>query len=280
MIPQTNLADDGLTTPEVGAWSEDKYKLVSLYANLFATGMKSKWDERVYIDLYAGAGRARIKGKGRIVLGSPLIALTVNDPFDRHIFCEFDPEKLRVLRKRAVTIAPAAKIEYVSGDCNAAIDEIVARMPSYSKTHRVLSLCFVDPYDIGIKFTTIEKLSKHYVDFLVLLALYMDANRNYSNYQNPRSSKVDDFLGDTQWRVRWTEAQKTGVAFPKFLAREYASRMAALGYLENPIYRMKEVRSDEKNLPLYHLALFSRHERGYEFWDQVLKYSTDQTKLF
>ena len=39
---------------------------------------------------------------------------------------------------------------------------------------------------------------------------------------------------------------------------------------------MKLVRSDEKNLPLYYLALFSRHKRAYEFWEQVLKYGTDQ----
>ncbi|MCI0350857.1 MAG: three-Cys-motif partner protein TcmP [Acidobacteriales bacterium] len=279
MLP-ANLENDGLTTPEVGAWSEDKYKLVNLYANLFATGMKSKWDERVYIDLFAGAGRARIKGRNKIVLGSPLIALTVNDPFDRYILCESDSEKLNALKKRAQAIAPQARVEYVLGDCNARVDEIIAKMPAFSKAHRVLSLCFVDPYDIGIKFATTKRLSTHFVDFLMLLALHMDGNRNYSNYQNPRSSKVDDFLGDVHWRVRWAEAHKTGMPFPKFLAQEYAARMATLGYLQNPMYRMKEVRSDEKNLPLYHLALFSRHERGYDFWDEVLKYSTDQTKLF
>ncbi len=42
---------------------------------------------------------------------------------------------------------------------------------------------------------------------------------------------------------------------------------------------MKQVRSDVKNLPLYHLALFSRHELAYEYWDEVLKYSTPQLRL-
>jgi hypothetical protein len=70
------------------------------------------------------------------------------------------------------------------------------------------------------------------------------------------------------------------IPFPKFLAQEYEKRMQSLGYLETPLYKMKEVRSDEKNLPLYHLALFSRHQRAYEFWDEVLKYSTDQQALF
>jgi len=68
------------------------------------------------------------------------------------------------------------------------------------------------------------------------------------------------------------------VSFPRFAADEFAKRMCDLGYLPTP--RMKEVRSLEKNLPLYHLAFFSRHQRAYEFWGQVLKYSTDQTEMF
>jgi len=43
---------------------------------------------------------------------------------------------------------------------------------------------------------------------------------------------------------------------------------------------MKQVRSDEKNLPLYYVALFSRHNLAYQYWQDVLKYSTDQTSMF
>lgn len=113
----------------------------------------------------------------------------------------------------------------------------------------------------------------------MLLALYMDANRNYVHYIRPGSSKVDGFLGSTTWRDRWAAAQNN-VPFPRFLAEEFAKSMETLGYLPRPTYTMKVVRSDEKNLPLYHLALFSRNERAYKFWDEVLKYSTDQTSLF
>jgi hypothetical protein len=58
MQKDLHVEDDGLECPPVGAWAEEKYRLVSLYDELFATGMKDKWDERVYIDLYAGAGFA------------------------------------------------------------------------------------------------------------------------------------------------------------------------------------------------------------------------------
>lgn len=49
---------DGLACPDVGSWAEIKYRLLALYDELFSTGMKNKWNQRVYVDLYAGAGTA------------------------------------------------------------------------------------------------------------------------------------------------------------------------------------------------------------------------------
>ena len=46
------------------------------------------------------------------------------------------------------------------------------------------------------------------------------------------------------------------------------------------LHQMKLVRSDDKNLPLYYLALFSRHDTAYKFWKDVLKYSTDQSSFW
>ncbi len=88
------LDDDGLWCPEVGSWAETKYRLLALYDELFSTGMKYKWNERVYIDLYAGAGCGRIKGTKKVLKGSPLLALTVAHPFDKYIFCEESDELL------------------------------------------------------------------------------------------------------------------------------------------------------------------------------------------
>jgi hypothetical protein len=42
---------------------------------------------------------------------------------------------------------------------------------------------------------------------------------------------------------------------------------------------MKAIRSDVRNLPLYQLALFSRKELAYEYWDDVLKYSNSQVVM-
>jgi len=275
------IPEDGRVYPEVGGWSEDKHRLVSLYSTLFSSGMKDKWDKRVYVELYAGAGYSRIRQTPKIIVGSPLLALKVKDPFDKYIFCEENSENLEALKFRVGQVAREKDVAYVLGDCNQCTTELLAGIPRGSKDETVLSLCFADPFDIGLRFETIRALAANrYVDFLILLALGMDANRNYDQYIKEDADKVDKFLGSDSWRERWATAQWDAVKFTRFLADEFTKSMAALGYIPPPFYTMKEVRSYEKNLPLYRIALFSRHERAYKLWDQVLKYSTDQTQLW
>ncbi len=267
--------DDGLPYSEVGVWAEDKYKLVGLYDRLFSTGMKNKWATRVYIDLYSGPGFVRVRGNGRMMTGSPLLALSVPDPFDKYIFCDSNPEFLEALRSRVSRYSPTADATFICGDCNEKVDEICASIP-VPQGRGALTFCFVDPFDISVKFSTIKSLSVHHIDFLILLALHVDANRNVEHYLNSANTKVDEFLNLPDWRARWKIAEGRRDKLPRFLAEEYSGQMEKLEYLPQAWDRMKQVRSNEKNLPLYHLALFSRHPLAYKYWDEVLKYSSDQ----
>lgn len=174
--------NDDLPCPEVRRWAEEKYRLVAYYCELFSKGMKSRWDQRIYVDLYSGAGVSKIRGTQTFLKGSPLIALSVTTPFDRYIFCEQDEKLLKALRGRAARIAPHADAKYVPGNCDERVDEVCSHIPRGSPANTVLSLCVVDPFDFGLKFSTLRRLSQFYIDFLVLLAIGMDANRNYEHY--------------------------------------------------------------------------------------------------
>lgn len=272
--------DDGHMTPEVGGWAETKYRLLALYNELFSTGMKNKWDQRVYIDLYAGAGYSRIQGTSRFLKGSPIIALTVTDRFDKYIFCEESEDLLNALKARVQQIAPRANVAYIAGSCDSQIEKIYKEIPKASSRNTVLSLCLVDPFDFGLKFETLSRLSAVFTDFVVLLAIGMDANRNYEHYVDGNSTKIDEALGNIKWRERWKEVGLRRSEFRLFLADEFCASMESLGYLKKPRNRMKLVRSLDKNLPLYYLALFSKNEIAFKFWDDVLKYSTDQTTFW
>jgi three-Cys-motif partner protein len=266
---------DGLPTTPIGNWALDKYKLASLYSRLFSTGMKNMWSTRVYSDLYAGSGFSQIRGAEQIYYGSPLLALGVEDPFNTYIFCERDGDSLNALRQRTKRLFPNADVHFVAGDCNQKINEVMERIP---KGDSVLSFCFADPFDLSIKFSTVRRMASRRTDFLLILALNMDGSRAAVYYARPSNQKIDEFLGLPDWRAKWSLAEATKLPFPRFLADLFSKQMEGIGYLPVPFYQMKQIRTDF-NQPLYHLALFSKHRRAYDFWGEVLKYATDQGEL-
>jgi three-Cys-motif partner protein len=268
--------DDGLFCPEVGRWSMDKYRILMQYNNMFATGMKNKWDRRIYIDLFSSAGIARIKDSpDDYVLTSSLIALNIPDPYDEYLFCDIDSQCLEALEQRVNKYFPGTKANYFLGDCNEKVDEIVFKLPKYSTSNTVLTFCVIDPYNIGIKFNTIEKLSKYKMDFLILLS-WMDASRNEYIYVKSENERIDQFLGDKDWRLKHKNSKITSVSFRKFLAEEFVTRMMKLGYPDDAIKTMKEIRYEPKNMSLYHLAFFSKAEKGYEFWNKAKNNAPNQ----
>ncbi|MGB9181331.1 MAG: three-Cys-motif partner protein TcmP, partial [Pyrinomonadaceae bacterium] len=222
------LDDDGLITPEIGAWGEEKYRLVGTYAKMFATSMKGKWDCRVYIDLFAGAGRARIKNTKRIIPASPMIALDIGDKFDKYIFCDQDPLKIKVLQQRVLKDYPKVDSQFILGDTNKSVERILQEIPQPRKGFKVLCFCFADPYNLeNLKFETIRKLSVRFMDFLVLIPSGMDANRNISYYIKPANKVVDSFLGKPNWRDEWKPAEAEGENFGHYLTRQFGREMEA-----------------------------------------------------
>jgi three-Cys-motif partner protein len=177
-------------------------------------------------------------------------------------------------------MAPSADVAFIEGSCDDRIDEIRKAIPAHSRLGTVLSLCLVDPFDFGLKFSTIRRFSDLLMDFLVLLAAQMDANRNYENYIVRTNTKIDEALGSGQWREKWEEAKLPRERFPVFLAEEFAKSMTTLGYLPTKAHDMKRIKTYENNMALYYLALFSKNKTAYKFWNEGMKYATDQRKLW
>jgi three-Cys-motif partner protein len=243
--------------------------------------MKGKWQCRVYIDLFAGAGRAKTRGRGKVIDGSPLIALGIKDPFDRYIFVEEDPANIEALSKRVEELYSDLDTHLIPGDANVSVDKILSLIPQHSPTFKVLGFCFVDPYKIdNLKFETLRLLSTKLMDFLVLIPTNMDAHRNVSYYMRPGSKKVEGFTGRPDWRNEWLLAEAKGEKFSLFFIKQFCTSMAEIGYKYSTAEDSVEIRWEERNLPLYRLAFFSKHPLGHKFWGEVKKYSDPQLDLF
>jgi three-Cys-motif partner protein len=140
-------------------------------------------DQLIYIDLFSAAGKGKVKEDGRVLLGSPLIALEVGG-FDRYILCEESRKRMKALRARVAASYSDRDVVFVSGDANSKVDEIIGHVPMPRKGRTVLSLCLVDPFGLkDLQFATIREMSsRRYMDFLVLVPSGYDANRNKWSY--------------------------------------------------------------------------------------------------
>lgn len=275
--PLIETQADNFAIPEVGSWSTDKWSLMGAYCNIFTSGMRNKWDQLVYIDLYSGAGFAKIKGTDRIYYSSSLIALSVPTKFDKYILCEKDPELMKALQSRVQRLFPTSDVSFVLGDANEKVEMIKSLMPFYRKGNTRLPFCFVDPYSLDLNFHTIQSLGTDLMDFLILLALHMDANRNLIHYLDENSNKIENFTGDPNWRDEFSENGSTGKDFIRYLADKYDKNMMNLGYVKPANKHF--VKSSNKNLPLYYLAFYTKHNRGNDFYKKVKKTATGQTEL-
>jgi len=279
MEPFNSVFDDGLTTPEIGFWGVEKYRLISCYASMFAKSMSGRWDCIIYLDLFSGSGRARIKENGKIINSSSLLVLGQENKFSKYIFNDENADNCTALKQRIEKEYPDYDVNIFCEDANIGIDKIVAAIPAAKDGFKVLSFCLIDIFKMGnLKFSTLSKLSKRYMDFLVLIPSDMDANRNEKKYLNPLNRTIDEFLGDENWRNKWASSGNDPRSFGQFIVDEFGNSMGKLGFNIPHLERTVGIKNS-KNRVIYRLALYSKSKLAEKFWNECVKYTNPQIRL-
>jgi three-Cys-motif partner protein len=276
---ENTLDGDGLIAPVVGSWSAEKYGLITYYANIFSRAMKNSIQHLTYVDLYAGSGRANIKERSEFVDTSALLALKTTPPFSSYIFCDINPEKISALKTRADRLFPQAKKTFVQGDARTSASEILRAIPQHKAGFKVLSFCVIDPFNTSsFNFEILEQLGQKRMDFMILIPSGMDIGRNMGYYAEEGNVGLEKFLGDPEWRGKWEEFQKMNRKNADFVVDQFCEKMVRLGYQDSRMFLKPIYMTGTKRL-LYHLAYFSKHPLGLDFWKKALKGTTHQTSL-
>lgn len=272
------IAADGHPMDTCGPWAEEKFRLVSCYANIFTASMKGKWDQLTYLDLFAASGLARIKKTERVVENCAMAALKAKVPFDRYIFCDADERKLTALKARAADLGKVNTCTFIEGDTNQNVRDILAALPEIKPGTSSLTFCLVDPYKFrDLKFETIRQLATRYVDFLVFIPSYMEAHR-FKDFD--LSDRLNGFFGNDQWPQRWESEKSKGDKFGNFVVKEFGHVMQhELKYIFHDQDQSVAIRLDHNNRPLYHLAFFSRKALGVQFFKECKKLLKEQLAL-
>ncbi len=251
-------ASDGLPARSTGLWVHDKNFYVDRYLSIFTRGVGKKWKGKLaYVDLFSGYGRNVIRQNQEEVDGSPLLAL--KNEFAKYVFVDL-PEVLTVLDQRLRQHAKRARMELVAGDCNKVIDKVLAALPA---NH--LTLAFIDPPGVQIRFDTISRLVRNRkVDLLMTIQFGMAIRMNLPQYARAEQAALTDFLGTDKWREDYREGGSISQIGRRILER-YMQQLRGLGY-KTVRDREIEVYSDQRNLFLYVIVLASRHPLGADYW--------------
>jgi three-Cys-motif partner protein len=261
------LASDGLLAWRTGRWAREKVGYLSRYIQIFNTGMRKKWRERVYIDLFSSAGR--LLAGGEEVEGSALIALRSPIPFTRCFFNDLEPQAVEALTKRAAQIGGPSAV-FFSEDCNSVIPRIRALLPSPS-----LDLAFIDPSNWQITLESIAALTGNRRMDLVITFHVGGMKRAVAS--EPQS--LDAFFGTTHWRQAYQQSLSAGRREgSRILLDCYEEQLRKLGYT----WVVDDVRiTNSRHVGLYHLVFASKSARGEDFWKKITARSpAGQERLF
>ena len=238
------------------------------------------WPQRAYIGLYSGAGRAKVEGTGKLVETSAMAVLRQEVPFTKYIFVDADERCITALERRIAALGAEHDVTLIHDDVNRAGPQILNAMPTYTTERGLLSLCFIDPFRADLRFDVIRQLSRYKMDFLVMLPLGYDLRRNLRRYLDDQDdTRVAALIDDPEWRLDWRAYNRSDRHFVLFLLEKFDQAMERLGFRRREMQDTVNVRVAGMGVFLYALALYSKNERGQEFWKTTITGTNPQLDL-
>lgn len=212
--------------PIVGRWASDKLERLRKYLAAYTTIMqKQRWAKGyVYVDAFAGSGRARIReshstdptndifdlgrelrrdADARQVLdGSPRVALDIEPPFTHYVFIDRDPQRVKLLKSIEHEYKDRRKIFVRKGDCNTYLNN---RLITNDKIdwRKWRGVVFLDPFGMQVPWTTIAGLARTkamevFLNFPVGMSIQRLLRRD-GQFTPKQRGRLDEYFGDPGW---------------------------------------------------------------------------------
>lgn len=288
-----------LTTdlPEVGPWARDKLDALARYLEFYTKVLKNQPWRTLYVDAYAGGGRAVVRAGDRpparsadlfsdappidtdvreLIDGSPRIALGVTYPFDRYILVDSHPERVAELQALKTEFGDQRTINVLKATAADGI-EWVTRQAISRKTHR--GVAFLDPFGANLDWASVQKLAATgFFEVVVNFALSMAIQRmlpNSGDVPEAWALALDAYFGDRAW---FDEVYERGgglfagsnlekrADYSERLLELYRTRLrTAFGHVSTP-----RLIRNTRGTPLYYLIWAGPNKKGLEGADHIL----------
>lgn len=267
-------AQDGHIARCAPCWTEEKHKLINHYCDIFTRGMKNKFPQLNYIDLFAGPGKYIIRETGIEGSGSPLIAAGYK--FHNIYLNDLDAKCTDALDMR-LRQNGNSNFKIFNSDANFIAKDINSLLSLNS-----LSFCLADPNNMGdLKFSTLGDITNgRRVDLLINFH-YGNDYRRWVNTVDGK--KYDEAFGTDKWRKIEAKYNNKEISFrAKVIIDLFIEQLEIFGFIRpdkcGSFIHYKELRNSKNSL-LYYLIFASKHQRGYDFWEKIWRSSNAEPEL-
>ncbi|MBW1741630.1 MAG: three-Cys-motif partner protein TcmP [Deltaproteobacteria bacterium] len=256
---------------KIGIWSEIKLDIIREYANAFTTIMrKQAWCQGyAYIDAFAGAGVHISRRTGEFIMGSPLNALEIKNPFTEYHYIDIDKEKTEALDMLTRDIPD---IRIYKGDSNEVLRKNILPFLTYETKKR--ALCILDPYGLHLHWETIMDAAKLRTTEIFLNFPLMDMNRNVLHKDllsadQEQIERMNKFCGTEEWQNILYREQKDlfgqtyqmkiggNIELGKWFRKKRLQENAGFKFVPEPV-----LMRNSKGGPLFFLFFASHNENG------------------
>ena len=257
-----------------GTYVEKKLEFMRKYLYAYTTIISKHFDRFWYIETEAGPGICRTRGSGRVLLGTPLLAMTNEPFFTGYRFIEADSECREALERRRNLYVPAEiDVRIVEGDCNLRTREVLETIPARDRF-----LAFMDPEGLEMKWKdVVEPISEMegaevYINFPFDMAI----RRCMSPELPSHEGTITEYMGHDRWKSLRDEFYKE--SYDASQLREafltmYLEGLTEVGFEHTAVSRI--IRSDN-NVPLYYLIFGSRVPVAKKIMASVMKVDIEQ----
>jgi len=261
-----------------GFWTLNKLDILSAYLPAFTTASRTKArGTTVYLDLFAGTPEGTERDTGHPISSSVLRALNTTPRFSRHYFFELPAVASNLERELARRYPDRDDYRVVSGDSNETIDGVLAELRAVHLDWPPM-FAFLDPRNLGAKWTTIERLADfkrrrpNKVELWVLC--FSSAIPRVLGGEGDVSvgaEQVTTFYGTDQWQAitdgRYENALTAAEAREEYVNLYRWRLEKVLDYRVTHAFEVKNTSGS----PLYHLILATDNAVGSRIMSDIYR---------
>lgn len=268
--------DDGLPATEVGEWAARKHEFLRRYLDLSSAARKKFLGGRsgsaVFIDLFCGPGRARIKETGEWIDGSAITAWKISQEsgaaFSEMFVADINKKSREATSERLRRLG--APVQELQGSAVRAAATVVQKVNPYG-----LHFAFIDPFSLGaLDFQILQSLaSLKRIDMLIHVSK-MDHQRNLKINLVSKESVFDKFAPGWRDKVKLSHSQPE---MRRQILEYWKESIEATGKLTSHNWELIKSSGGQH---LYWLLLVAKHNLALKFWKMVADDTDIQGRLF